>query len=201
MAQKHKEQQRYRIAQEAARILAESGISDYQMAKRKAAQHLGIHDSRNLPGNQEIEDALLEHHRIFHADAQSNWLQDMRKAALEAMRFFSSFTPRLVGDVLRGSAGRHSGVELHLFADYPEQIAMFLMENHIPYTEHQKHFRFGEERHEYYPVYRFLADDIPVELVVFPESGLRQAPSSKVDGKPMKRADTQAVEMMLKESA
>ena len=43
-----------RIAMEAARHMSESGISDYQLAKRKACQQLGVLDSRNLPSNQEI---------------------------------------------------------------------------------------------------------------------------------------------------
>ena len=53
------EQQRLRIAMEAARHMSDSGISDYQLAKRKACQQLGVVDTRNLPSNQEIKHALL----------------------------------------------------------------------------------------------------------------------------------------------
>ncbi|VAW83329.1 hypothetical protein MNBD_GAMMA14-2230, partial [hydrothermal vent metagenome] len=34
-------QMRVRIAQEAARLMAEQGITDFYVAKRKAARHLG----------------------------------------------------------------------------------------------------------------------------------------------------------------
>ena len=50
-----------RIAMEAATHMSDSGISDYSLAKRKACQKLGVVDSRNLPSNQEIKDALFEY--------------------------------------------------------------------------------------------------------------------------------------------
>jgi hypothetical protein len=40
-------------------------------------------------------------------------------------------------------------------------------------------------------------DDQPVELVVFNIDGIRQAPISPVDGKPMRRADLREVEGLL----
>lgn len=198
MGQKYRDHLRLRVAQEAAKLLHDGGFRDYQAAKRKAAIQLGAEDSRNLPSNQEVEAALMELQRIFHADTQADRLQLLRETAVEAMRFFSAFKPRLVGDVLNGTAGKHSVVELHLFADFPEQVVMFLMDQQIPYEEHQKRYRYGPERIEYYPVYRFLADEIAVELVVFPLEGMREAPASKVDGRPMKRADLDLVEDLLK---
>lgn len=201
MGQKHRDQLRLRIAQEAAKLLHDGGFRDYQAAKRKAAMQLGVEDSRSLPSNQEVEAALMELHRIFHADTQADRLQLLRETALEAMRFFAAYRPRLVGDVLSGTAGNHSAVELHLFADFPEQVAMFLMDHQIPYEEQQKRYRYGTERIEFYPVYRFLADDVVVELVVFPPEAMRESPASKVDGRPMKRADVDLVEGLLREMA
>ena len=49
---------RRRIAHEAARMLAEDGGMDYGFAKRKAARQLGVPDTRQLPDNREIEEAL-----------------------------------------------------------------------------------------------------------------------------------------------
>jgi hypothetical protein len=48
------EQQRLGVANEAARIMREEGVRDYLLAKRKAAQRLGITDRGALPGNDEI---------------------------------------------------------------------------------------------------------------------------------------------------
>lgn len=199
MRHRQKDQLRQRIAMEAARILAESGIKDFQTAKRKAVDRLGLDEFRPLPSNQEIEEALLEHMRLFHAHSQPQQLKKLRETAFEAMRFFSDFQPRLAGDVLSGSAGQHSRVELHLFCEYPEQVSLFLMEHAIPYEEKQKRVRYGTDQMEIQPVFRFLANEVPVELVAFPIEGLRRAPNSPVDGKPMARGDLRQVEALLAE--
>ena len=41
--------------------------------------------------------------------------------------------------------------------------------------------------------YAFVHEDSDIEATVFPYDGLRQAPLSPVDGKPMRRADTRKV--------
>lgn len=194
MPNRQKELQiRQHLAQEAARILAESGGRDYQNAKRKAAQRLGAPETRNLPSNQEIEQALAEYQRLFAADTQPEQLARLRDAALEAMQLFSDFEPRLVGAVLNGTADQHSAVELHLFADPPEAVLFFLMDRHIPYQESQRRVRYDRNGVTVQPVYRFVAGDTPVDLTVFARSGLRQAPLSPVDGKPMQRASLQTL--------
>ena len=81
-------QMRQRLAQEAARVLIESGSRDFAMAKRKAAEHLSAHDTRNLPTNLEIEHALAEYQRLFRSNDQPQTLQRLREVAYEAMRFF-----------------------------------------------------------------------------------------------------------------
>jgi len=48
-----------------------------------------------------------------------------------------------------------------------------------------------------YPVYSFVAGDIPIELTVFSENGIREAPASPLDGKPMRRASLQELENLL----
>lgn len=194
-----KEQQmRQRLAMEAAKIIAESGIQDFQSAKKKAAAHLGASDTRNLPRNSEIEQALSEHHRLFQAKTQPEELRELRITASEAMNMLRDFQPRLVGMVLNGTAGRHSNIELHLFADPPEQVSFFLMDRNIPYHEGDKRVRNMRDEQSVYPTYHFLAGDMPVTLIVFPLEGLRQPPQSVVDGKPMPRADLEEVEELLK---
>ena len=51
-------ERRYRLAREAARLMAESGVRDFHQAKLKAAERLGIHDDASLPRNREIEEHL-----------------------------------------------------------------------------------------------------------------------------------------------
>jgi len=50
------------------------------------------------------------------------------------------------------------------------------------------------------PFDRFLAGDVTVELTVFPQSGLREAPLSPVDGRPMERAIVATVRKLLDEA-
>jgi hypothetical protein len=42
------------IASAAARLMAEDGISDYGVAKRKAARHMGASEGESLPTNEEV---------------------------------------------------------------------------------------------------------------------------------------------------
>ncbi len=195
------QQMRLRLAQEAARIMDEEGIRDFHSAKRKAAAHLNATDTRNMPSNTEIEQALIEYQRLFKGATQPNRLRQLRQAALEALRFFARFHPRLVGSVLSGTATANSDVNLHLFADVPEDVALFLMQEGIPYDTGERRLRLGGGESANFPVYRFLAGDTRLDLTVFPIDGERQAPRSPVDGKPMRRAGIALVEELLKDAA
>lgn len=188
---------RSRIAQEAARLIAEEGITDFLAAKRKAAQRLGAPNTRNMPRNQEIEDALLVHQRLFHADTQPRILLELRSTALAVMRRFEPFSPRLTGAVLAGTAGSYTDIELHLFASTAKDVALFLLDHNIPFETSQRKFRFEREVWEEIPQYHIYVGDFGVVLAVFALDGRREAPRSPVDGHPMARADIRAVETLL----
>ena len=179
---------RQRIAMEAARLMAEHGISDYYTAKRKAAHQLGAPDTQNMPRNEEVEQALGAYHRLFQSELQPRRLRELREVALQAMRLLEPFQPRLVGSVLSGTAHVHSDVNLHLFTDVPEEVAVFLLGRQIPHESQARLLRQGQdETPQRVPVYRFVAGDTVIDLTVLPVSGLRQAPRSPVDGRPMRR--------------
>lgn len=188
------------LAYEAARLIAEDGVRDYLQAKRKAALRFGVSErDGGFPTNQEIEAAVMEYQRLFQADRQPHELRALRSAALQAMRLFSDFQPRLVGPVLHGNASRHSGVQLHLFADAPERIVMHLIDREIPFETTDRRFRMMSGTQQDFPAYRFIAGDVAIEAVVFPSEGLRQPPASPLDGRPMKRAGVAEVESLLDE--
>lgn len=188
---------RERLAQLAAEYMAETGSLDFQLAKNKARHQFGAVESSYLPSNKEIQQALVSYQQLFRADSQPAELKKLRQAALEAMNFLSKFKPRLVGNVLNGTADIHSAIYLHLFAETSEEVAVFLMDNNIPYDEELKRFHIKNDEYEYYPAFAFLADEVPIHLVVFAEHGLHHAPLSKVDAKPMQRADIKAVTKLL----
>ncbi|HEB55507.1 MAG TPA: hypothetical protein ENI98_04225 [Gammaproteobacteria bacterium] len=191
------QQMRLRLAQEAAQILLQNGSRDYYAAKHKAALHLGAADTRNMPSNTEIESALQEYQRIFRADTQPAELRRLREAARQAMQFFKDFSPRLVGSVLRGTADEHSVVTLHVVAAAVEDLNLFLLQYNIPFEMGEKRVRFQADMIQNLPVYRFVAEDVPIEMIVFPQDGPRQPPLSPLDNKPMQRADIRTLEKLL----
>ena len=93
------------IAVHAARLMAQDGIEDYGLAKRKAAKQLGIPDSSRLPNNDEIDAALREYQDIYRSDDQEQRIRALREQAVRAMRELAAFDPHLTGSVLSGVAG------------------------------------------------------------------------------------------------
>lgn len=159
---------RTRIALEAARIMAEEGIEEHGLAKKKAADRLGLADCRNLPRNEEIEAALIEHQRLFSDADQPRRIAHLRKLALEAMRFLAEFSPLLVGGVWNGAAGRFSPIRLHLFPNTPEDVMRKLWDAHIPFEEKSHTVPRGEELPGEQPALHFYVDGTRVELLLFP---------------------------------
>ncbi|HJT99190.1 MAG TPA: hypothetical protein VJ696_12815 [Rhodanobacteraceae bacterium] len=194
-------ERRRRIAVEAARLIAEGGLRDYRQAKLKAASRLGIADDVSLPKNSEIEEALREHQRLFRGDEQPRTLKRLREVAVEAMRFFSKYEPRLVGPVLEGTADEHSAICLHLFSDQPADVGLFLREHGIPYEERTRRLRLERDLGVDVPVLLFAAEDSAIDLTVLPYDSLRQAPLDRIDEKPMRRANLSMVETLLREDA
>ena len=198
-AQDRLQRNRRRIAQEAARLMSEHGIRDFHHAKVKAAERLGILETQALPRNNEIEDALREHQRLFHGDTQPQALRARREAAVEAMRFLRGFDARLVGAVLEGTADEHSAVCLHVFSDDPEAPGLFLREQGIPLETQTRRLRWSHSEQSEHTVLLFGADGIPFDLTVLPMDALRQAPLDRVDERPMRRATAAMVQQLLAE--
>ncbi len=188
---------RERLAQEAARLMIEHGIADYRQAKRKAAERLAVNGTRILPSNAQIEACLAERQRIFSPGAQSGRVERLRRVAVDAMEVLSLFEPRLVGPVLSGTATINSPIELHLFADAPESVAGVLARAGIDYEETQRRYRFSGGRIALVPGFGFDRAGERVLLIVFAEKGLREAPLSPVDRRPMERAAQARVRALL----
>jgi hypothetical protein len=185
------------LAQEAARIMSEHGIRDFLTAKRKAAERFGVVDGSVLPRNTEIEDALAEYQRLFGGNRHTQTIAGQRSAALSAMQLLSEFEPRLVGSVLSGTATEHNDIQLHLFAERPESITFRLIDLGIEHEVVERRVRYGVDRVVAYPGVHFEFDDHTVDATVFPIDGIRQAPVSPVDGRPMRRIDTEELEVLL----
>jgi hypothetical protein len=191
------ERSRQIVAQEAARIIVDHGVRDYRLAKQKAAERLGVVGRGSLPRNSEIEAAVAEHLKIFGGDSHADQLRLMRVAALSAMEVLASFTPRLVGPVLVGTADENSAVNLHVFADSAEAVAMELADIGINYRSYERRLKSRRGQIEMYAGFEFHHGHNEIQATVFPVDGIRQAPISPVDGKPMKRADSNTVQRLV----
>ena len=192
------ERARQMVAQEAARIIVTQGIRDYRAAKLKAADRLGLNTRASLPGNPEIERAIGEHHQLFGGESHTDFLRSMRQTALSAMKLLSPFTPRLVGPVLNGTADENSAVNLHVFADSPEAVAITLADLQIQYSPFERRLRSRRDQTDSYAGFEFHHDKTDIQATVFPVDGIRQAPLSPIDGRPMDRADTRRVRELMK---
>lgn len=194
----HKDRSKWRIAQEAARLMAEEGIHDCVAAKHKAAVKLGMNPTQGLPRNEDVETALQEHHRLYRAHIQPQHIARLRQLALEAMRFFRQFSPQLVGGVLDGSAGAFSPVTLCLFPETPEEVIHSLMDGHIPFVEISVNLRNGGNGYEEFPGIEFFVDGVRMELCLLP-SVFRQQAASRWD-KTLPRGVIEDVEALVQAS-
>jgi predicted nucleotidyltransferase len=181
------------LAQEAARIIVEQGIQDYRIAKNKAAERLGMSERGSLPRNSEIEDAVSEYLKIFGRESHLDLLRLLREAALSAMDLLAAFTPRLVGPVLHGTAAANSAVNLHVFSDSTELVGQTLQDRSVPFRIYERRIKSRRDQAETFSGFRFTHNNSSIEAIVFPVNGMRQAPISPVNGKPMRRADRNTV--------
>ena len=188
------------VAQEAARIIVDQGVRDYRAAKIKAAERLGMNARGSLPRNSEIELAVSEHLKLFGRESHADFLRAMREIALSAMDLLSCFSPRLVGPVLSGTADENSSLNLHVFADSPEVVAAQLNDLGYCYRPYERRLKSSRNRAaaaDTFAGFQFEFENTQVEATVFAVDGIRQAPISPINGRPMKRADAKAVRALL----
>ena len=188
---------RARVAEEAARIMIEHGVRDYALAKRKAAERLRLSGRGALPSNAMIEERLAARQRIFEADRHDDRLAEKRRVALEVMTALAGFEPRLVGTVLNGTATANCAVELHVFSDEAERVAAVLSEYGWVARSTQRRSRRNRSETIRVPAWRFVIDGHELLIEVHPAHGIRQAPLSPIDQRPMQRANMRAVEALL----
>jgi len=192
---------REQIAQEAARLIVDHGMHDYGQAKRKAVQRFGRRDLGTLPSNSEIESSVFERLRIFDSDFYAHRLIAMRRLAADIMELLGGFEPRLAGSVLTGTVTENTPLELHVFTDAPEDIFFKLTSLGISSRECERRYRIRGRNFKIIPGLYFTIEGERVYVIIFPEKGLRQAPISPVDRRPMQRAGRRKVLSLLEQSA
>lgn len=189
-------QMRGRIAHLAARMIAEDGINDYGLAKRKAARQAGAPDSRNLPTNIEIEDALRAYQALYQADEHPARLRRLRLLALEMMRLLKPFDPHLTGPVLSGSAGRHAEIHLHLYTDDVKDLEFFLLNRQVPFRTRETRVWSGSVS-AVVPTFEIGTQEANYSVTVLAPRHRRQPLRVSSDGRPLERAPIESVEFLV----
>jgi len=178
---------RARIAAVAARLMAEDGIDDFALAKRKAAKQLGITEAQALPGNDEIEAQLRDYLALYQADEHPQRVAELREIALDAMRSLERFNPYLTGPVLKGIAGPYAEIELQLFPDSVKEVEIFLLDRNLPYDTREGR-RYAGDRAHAVSVLSLTWQGAPLKLSIFDPRDERVALKTSQAGRVMDRA-------------
>lgn len=194
---KFKQQQmRARIAAAAARLMAEDGLEDFALAKRKAARQLGAEDTQSLPKNEEIEAELRAYQSLYQSEEQRERIHYLRQCALEAMHLLERFRPYLAGPVLSGTAGRYSDIDLQLFTDDGKAVEHFLLSRNIAYDISDER-RFAGDQARAVSVLKVDWQGVPLNLAIYTLKEERGVLKATLAGRPIERAGIQAVTQLL----
>ena len=186
------------IAAAAARIMAESGIDNFALAKRKAARHLGATEKQGLPGNEEVEAELRAYLDLYQADEHPDRIRGLRRIALSMMRELAEFSPYLTGPVLKGIAGPYAEIELQLFPDSGKDVKMFLLNRNIQFASTEAR-RYSGGRARAVTVLELDWEGAPVRLSVFDSRDERIALKTTQVGRVMDRAGIPEVSALVEE--
>jgi hypothetical protein len=188
---------RARIAAVAARIMAEDGVDDFALAKRKAARQLGAAETEALPANDEVEAELRAYRALYQPEEHAARITQLRRIALDAMRALERFSPYLTGPVLKGTAGPYAEIELQLFPESAKELELFLLERRLAFTTHEGR-RFSGDRAHAMSVFSLNWQEAPLKLAVFDPRDERLALKTSQAGRVMERAGIAEVDALLR---
>lgn len=170
------------IAAQAARWVVEEGL-EYGPAKRRAVKAMGLPGRAALPGNDQVEEAVVDYLAVFCADTQPQELLALRRLALVWMERLQEFRPHLGGAVWHGTATRLSDIYLQLFCDDCKSAEIALIDKKVNYLAHSV-TGFKGETVDALSVHAFCTDlheEIGVHLMIYDRDDVRGAllPDSK----------------------
>ena len=187
----------FEIAATAARLIVEEGL-EYGPAKRRAVKKLGLSGRATLPGNDEIEQEVIDYLALFCADTQPVELRALRELALLWMDRMMQFRPHLSGAVWRGTATRLNDIYIQMFCDDSKSAEIALIDYRVNYVPRSVK-GFNGETVDALSVHSFcegLKEDVGVHLMVYDHDDLRGALKPDAAGRTA-RGDLTAVRRML----
>lgn len=183
---------REQLAHNAARLMAEDGITDYAFAKRKAAKQMGATDTHHLPSNQQVDEALRSFRSLYQSASHPAILRQLREQALAAMHLLAPFHPYLTGSVLNGTAGEQSDINLSVYSDDEKAVMMFLLKHNLPFESGEWRADLAG-RSQVLPSFSLITElGVPVHIIVLPDSALHSGKRKQET-----HADIAAVEALL----
>ena len=185
------------IAATAAALVVEEGL-EYGPAKRRAVKQMALPARTELPGNDELEDAVREYIALFCADTQPAELAALRELALVWMERLAQFRPYLGGAVWHGTATRLSDIYIQLFCDDPKSAEIALIEHNVDYEPRTVTGFTGDsvEALSLRSVCKPLNETVGVHLMVYDHDDLRGALRPDAKGR-TPRGDLAAVQKLV----
>lgn len=191
------------IAATAAALVVEEGL-EYGPAKRRAVKQMDLSGRSELPGNDEVEDAVREYIALFCADTQPAELAALRALALTWMQRMAHFRPYLGGAVWHGTATRLSDIYIQLFCDDPKSAEIALIEHDVDYEPRTVTGFTGDsvEALSVRSLCKPLQETVGVHLMVYDHDHLRGALRPDAKGRKPRGdlADVQKLLMTSQES-
>jgi hypothetical protein len=186
-----------KIAAAAARLVVEEGL-EYGPAKHRALRDLKLPARTALPGNDQIEDEVLEYISLFCADTQPVELLALRGHAVEWMERMAAFRPHLGGAVWHGTATRLSDIYIQLFCDDSKSAEIALIDLRARYVPRQVTGFNGEQVHalSVHSFCRGLNEEVGVHLLIYDYDDLRGALKPDAKGR-VPRGDLAATRRLL----
>lgn len=188
------------IAAVAARMVVEEGL-EYGAAKRRAVKQMGLPVRTALPGNDEVEDSVIDYIAVFCAETQPGELQALRRLALVWMERLVAFRPYLGGAVWHGTATRLSDIYIQLFCDDCKSAEIALIDHHVAYVPRTVTGFTGDsvEALSLHAPCPALGEEVGVHLLIYDHDDLRGALRLDAKGR-IPRGDVSAVRALLHDS-
>ncbi|MHB8950576.1 MAG: hypothetical protein ACYC4S_16190 [Rhodoferax sp.] len=189
------------ISATAARLVVEEGL-EFGPAKRRAVKQLGLPTRTPLPGNDEVEDAVVDYLSVYCSDTQPAELLALRRLALVWMERMAVFRPYLGGAVWHGTATHFSDIYIQLFCDDSKSAEIALIDHQVNYVPRTVKGFNGDsvEALSVHALCPELKEEVGVHLLIYDRDDMRGALKLDAKGR-VPRGDIEAVRRLLHDQA